>query len=463
VATQCGVPEEEEMALEKATTTSTNTPYPGARSAWYVIAVLFIVTLLSQLDRQLPALLVRPIRAEFGISDTAFSFLQGYAFALFYTFAGLPFGWLIDRTIRRNLIIAGMVFWSIMTVLSGFAQTYQELVITRMGVGIGEAVLAPAAYSMIADYFSPGRRGRAFSVYYLALGIGSGASLILGALIARIIPDVGLTLPWVGAMAQWRLTFLIAGAPGLFLALLLLTVREPARRDAAVALLSRAGAKWSDFFAHLKTHFPTFSRVLLYPGVIAVIGYGVLAWAPAFFDRRFDIPTKTSGLIIGALVAAGGMVGTLLSGWISDRWAARGVPAARLRMAVVAFALVLPTVCLWSLAPAPWMSFGLLTVLFSGFGMAQAAAPTAVQEITPNRMRGKAVAVYLLVGGLLGIGFGPMSIALVTDHVFKTDDGLPYALALVGAPTALLGLWLTWTGLKPYQRTVELLHAEAEK
>lgn len=442
--------------------TQAEAAYPPMRYAWYVIGVLFVATLLSQLDRQLPALLVRPIRAEFGISDTAFSFLQGYAFALFYTFAGLPFGWLIDRTVRRNLIIVGMVLWSLMTVLSGFAQSYEQLVLTRMGVGIGEAVLAPAAYSIIADYVAPERRGRAFSVYYLALAIGSGASLILGALIARIIPDVGLSLPGVGLMSQWRLTFLIAGAPGLLLALLVFTIREPVRRDAG-ALLSKVGASWGDFLAHLKRHFATYSRVLTYPGVVAVVGYGTLAWAPTFFDRRFDIPTKTSGLIIGVLVAAGGLTGTLVSGWISDRWTARGVPAARLRVAMLAWLLVLPTVCVWSLVSVPWLSFALLTVVITGFGMAQAAAPTAVQEITPNRMRGKAVAVYLLIGGLVGIGFGPMSIALVTDHVFKNDAGLPYALAIVGGPISLLGLWLTWSGLKPYQRTVEALKTEAAR
>ncbi|CAN5141633.1 MFS transporter [soil metagenome] len=443
-------------------TTAGTTPYPPARYAWYVIGVLFVATLLSQLDRQLPALLVRPIRAEFGISDTGFSFLQGYAFALFYTFAGLPFGWLIDRTIRRNLIIAGMVLWSVMTVLSGFAHSYNALVVTRMGVGIGEAVLAPAAYSMIADYVSPERRGRAFSVYYVALAIGSGASLILGALIARIIPDAGLSLPGLGLLSQWRLTFLIAGAPGLLLALLLLTIREPVRRDVAAAM-SKAGAGWGDFLGHVKRHFPTFARVLTYPGVVAVIGYGVLAWAPTFFDRRFDIPTKTSGLIVGALVAVGGLTGTLLSGWLSDRWASRGVPAARLRVAMLAWLLVLPTVSVWSLVGVPWLSFALLALVVTGFGMAQAAAPTAVQEITPNRMRGKAVAVYLLIGGLVGIGFGPLSIALVTDYVFKDDAGLPYALAIVGGPIALLGLWLTWSGLKPYQRTVEVLKVEAAR
>ncbi|MNY28783.1 hypothetical protein D3C86_1627840 [compost metagenome] len=126
---------------------------------------------------------------------------------------------------------------------------------------------------------------------------------------------------------------------------------------------------------------------------------------------------------------------------------------------MLAWLLVLPTVCAWSLVGTPWLSFLLLTLVVTGFGMAQAAAPTAVQEITPNRMRGKAVALYLLIGGLVGIGFGPMSVALVTDHVFKSDAALPYALALVGGPVSLLGLWLTWSGLKPYERTAQALRA----
>lgn len=434
-------------------------PYPPHRYAWYVIGVLFVATLLSQLDRQLPALLVRPIRAEFGISDTAYSFLQGYAFALFYTFAGLPFGWLVDRTVRRNLIVFGMVVWSVMTVLSGFADNYNHLVLARMGVGIGEAVLAPAAYSMIADYVAPHRRGRALSVYYVSLAIGSGASLILGALIARIIPDQGLALPAIGLMSQWRLTFLIAGAPGIILALLLFTVREPARREAAAARAKATGV--AEFLAHLRRYASTYARVLTYPGVVAVIGYGVLAWAPALFDRRFDIPTKTSGLIIGALVAGGGLIGTLISGFLSDRWAARGIPAARFRVTLVAWFLILPTVSVWSLVSDPRLSFALLAVVVTGFAMAQAAAPAVVQEITPNRMRGQAVALYLLIGGLVGIGFGPMSVALVTDHILKGDDQLPYALALVGGPMALLGLWLTWSGQKPYQRTLDAIRAAA--
>jgi predicted MFS family arabinose efflux permease len=134
--------------------------YPNVAYAWYVVAVLFAATLLSQLDRQLPALLVRPLKQEFGISDTAFSLMQGYGFALFYTLAGLPLGRLVDRGNRRNLIIVGLLFWSLATALFAFAHTYMHLLLARIGVGIGEAVLAPAAYSLIADYIEPSRGGR---------------------------------------------------------------------------------------------------------------------------------------------------------------------------------------------------------------------------------------------------------------------------------------------------------------
>ncbi|MDB4281979.1 MFS transporter, partial [Paraglaciecola sp.] len=138
---------------------------PGTLSASF-----FLVTVLSQMDRQLPTLLVGPIRAEFGISDTAFSILQGYAFAIVYTLAGIPLGRLVDRSHRRNMILIGLLFWSLMTICSGFAQTYWQLFAARMGIGVGEAVLAPAAYSMIADYVRPHRRGRALALYYMSIG-----------------------------------------------------------------------------------------------------------------------------------------------------------------------------------------------------------------------------------------------------------------------------------------------------
>lgn len=447
---------------EPASLPTDEAPYPPERVAWYVIGVLFVVTVFSQLDRQLPSLLVRPIREEFGVSDTAFSLLQGYAFALVYTLAGLPFGRLVDRTNRRNLIVFGMLVWSLMTLLSAFTESYTQLFLTRMGVGIGEACLAPAAYSIIADYVPPARRGRAFAVYYLSLAIGSGASLFLGGLIFRLMPAEGLTLPLLGSLESWRLMFFFAGAPGLVLAFSMFTFREPARRDNLKWEAGATKGSVREFLLYLWANASAFARILTFPGVVAIIGYGALAWAPTFFDRRYDIPPSSSGLILGALMALGGVTGTLISGFLSDRWKAKGVPAARLRVTLVGWAIVLPGVVVWPLIGHATLSFALLTMTLTGFALIQAAAPVIIQDITPNRMRGQSIVLYLLIGGLVGIGFGPTSVALVTDHVFRDDAALPYSLALVGGPMALLGLWLCWSGLRPYACASDSLNPDTD-
>ena len=447
----------------------TNPPYPSARYAWYAIGVLFAVTLLSQLDRQLPALLVRPLRKEFGISDTGFSLLQGYAFAIFYTLAGLPLGRLVDRGHRRNLVLIGLLFWSAATLLFAFGQSYTHLLLARIGVGIGEAVLAPAAYSLIADWVAPQRRGRALAAYYVSIAIGSGASLLLGGWLLAVIPAQGLELaafPGLGLLAPWRLAFIAAALPAVPLALvLLLTVREPARQEDLSVGGTQVGTQetplkpsTADFIRYLRQHAATFSRVLTYPTLLSIIGYGALAWAPALFDRTFGIPTSRAGVVLGILVAVAGATGTLASGFLSDWWQARGVPAARLRVALVGVAIFTVPSVLWPLMPTPELAFGLLFLTVLGLGLAQSAAPASIQAVVPNRMRGQAIAVYLLLAGLMGIGLGPTAVALMTDYVFHNDAALRYSLALIAGPSALFGLWLIGSGLRPYARTYAALH-----
>ena len=426
-----------------------DTSYPPLQRAAYVIGVLWLVTLFSQLDRQLPALLVRPIRAEFAISDTQFSLLQGYAFAIFYTVMGLPFGRMVDRYNRQRLIIFGIALWSGMTVLAGFAQSYGQLLMTRMGVGIGEAVLAPAAYSIIADYVAPARRGRALGIYYVSLAIGSGASLLLGGLIFRWVPEQGIVLPMLGHLAPWQLMFVLAGAPGLLLILLTLTVREPQRHE----LAGGADSSIADVLRFLRIHAATFARLLTYPAVLAIIGYGVLAWAPAFFERTHGMPPSQSGPMLGVLVAVAGLTGTLCSGFLSDPWTAAGHPAARFRVTLIAWALIIPCAIAWPLMPTAALALAVLAAAIFGISLGQAAAPPSIQEVVPNHMRGQVIAIYLLLGGLLGIGLGPTAVALATDYLYADDQALGLALITVSAPAALLGLWLSWSGQRPYART----------
>lgn len=429
-------------------------PYPSLRYAAWVIGVLFLVTLFSQLDRQLPALLVRPIRAHFQISDTSFSLLQGYAFSICYTLMGLPLGRLVDRAVRRNMIFWGLLFWTLMTALSGLAGSYTVLFLARMGVGVGEAVLAPAAYSIIADYVAPERRGRALAFYYTSLAVGSGASMLLGGWLLGAIPKEGMALPVLGVLPAWRICFLAAAAPGIVLGALLFTVREPARREQS----EKAGQSTvGEFLAFLGQHRPTFARLLTYPALLAMIGYGMLSWAPALFDRRFHISASRAGIVLGAIIAAAGLGGTLLSGYLSDRWLRKRKRAARFRVALAGTLICAPMAALWPLAPDATTAFVLLGCAVLGLSMAQSAAPACIQEICPNNMRGQAIAVYLLIAGLLGIGLGPTLVALVSDRIFHDDAKLHWALSATVLPTALLAICVCWSGLGAFERARQIV------
>jgi MFS family permease len=449
-------------------TTATGAPaaplaYPPLSRAGYVIGVLFVVTLVSQLDRQLPALMVGPLRAEFGISDTAFSLMQGYAFVLSFTLMGVPLGRFVDGRNRRNLIAAGLLFWSAATALFAFGRSYTELVVARLALGIGEAVLAPAAYSLIADLVAPHRRGRALAFYGVSIAIGSGASLLLAGWLMAVIPAGGLAVAGLGELAAWRLAFLVAALPGVPLALLLMaTVREPARqRDVAADSSRQETPSLADFIRYLRRQPATFFRLLCYPAILTFVGYGALAWAPALFERSHGISPAQSAVALGLGVAVAGTLGMLASGFLSDGWLARGVPAARLRVALVGVAVVAPPAVLWPLVPGPVTAFGLLFLLVFGISVAQSAVPTSIQAVFPNRLRGKAMGAYLLVSGVLGIGLGPTAVALVTDHLFQDDSALRYAIALTAGPAALFGLWLIASGLAPYAHTHDDLHAPA--
>ncbi|WP_404478872.1 spinster family MFS transporter [Novosphingobium sp. BL-52-GroH] len=426
-------------------------PYPPAWQAWSVVAILFVVTLLSQLDRQIPALLVAPIKAEFGISDTVFSLLQGYAFALIYTLMGLPFGRLVDSTNRRNLIVGGVIVWSAMTALTAFANSYTILFIARMGVGVGEAVLAPAAYSIIADYVAPARRGRAISVYYLSLAIGQGASLLIGGLILKMIPPTGAEVPLLGSFEPWRMAFLIAGAPGIFLAALLFLVREPVRRETVIG--SDGGTQtptYKELFAFMRSNMGALWPIFLCPTALAIVGYAAVNWAVAYYGRTFGIPPQQIGVTLGIIVASGGMLGTLTSGFFGDWLVARGIPAARLRVMQVSMLITVLTAGIWSLMPTAELSLAVLGVMLFASVLGHSSAPVMVQEVVPNRMRGQIVAIYLLIAGLGGIALAPTAVALITDYVFQDESAVGLSLAIVGFPIALLGLIVAVASQRPY-------------
>ena len=197
------------------TATPDDTPWPSSTMAWYAVAVLFVAYTFSFADRIILSLLVQPIKQDLALSDTKISLLHGFAFAIFYTLMGIPIGRLADRYSRRAIAAAGIAVWSFMTAVCGIARGYWELFSARVGVGVGEAALSPAAFSMIADLFPPQKLGRALSVYTMGAFVGAGLAFIIGgAVIQSITSSPEMTLPIVGTIRSWQAAFFIVGLPG---------------------------------------------------------------------------------------------------------------------------------------------------------------------------------------------------------------------------------------------------------
>jgi MFS family permease len=423
--------------------------YPTPGYAWYVVLVLLIVGITSYLDRYLISLLVEPIKAELAVSDTQISLLQGTAFALFYVAFGLPFGALVDRANRRTVLAVGIALWSVMTVACGLANSYGQLFIARAGVGIGEACLAPAAYSLIADYFPPKQRGRAMSIYNMSNYLGVGASLLLGGMVLRFLGDTPqVAMPGLGATSTWKVVFFLVGLPGLVLALLMFTVREESRKG----VQGQSKPTFQQFFIHLRSFKGAYTAVYFVSALTAFVGLTFAAWGASFFIRTYGMKPAQVGLTLGPVNALAGVLGCLVSGWLSDRLAASGRPGGRFLIPLIWWPIALAG--LLAMAVAPDRETALLAVAFLTFGsgLGLASVPPTIQDITPNRLRGRATALHFIFSGLLGMGLAPTLIALVTDHLLHDPNALRESLLIVLCPVIVAGFIVCLIGQRAYER-----------
>lgn len=424
---------------------------PSTAYGWYVVAVLLLAYTLSFIDRMILSLLVGPIRADLGISDTQMSLLMGFAFAIFYSALGVPLGWLADHRGRRGLIVAGIAAWSAMTAACGLARGYFGLFAARIGVGVGEATLSPAAYSMLGDYFPREKLGRAMAVYSIGVPLGSGVALVAGALVVDLVTTgAPVVLPFLGELAPWRVVFLWLGVPGLLVAALVwLTVREPARRGgAAEPAPDELGRFLASRRAALGAHFAGMS-------LVALVMYGAMAWIPQFLHRTYAMPVAQAGLWFGAATAVCGACGLMLGGWMADVLYRRGYKDAHLRVVLINAVALVPLFVGMTLAPSAGLALALMVVSMLIGTIHGGVAGAALQMITPNRLRARVVALYFLVANLIGLGLGPTAIALVTDQVFGDDMALRYAIAIVTAVALPLSAIILTLGLKPFARAVE--------
>ncbi len=437
--------------------------WPNPVYSWYVIVVLMVAYTNSYIDRTILALLVEPIRADLNISDTQFSLLHGFAFAVFYTLMGIPLGRMADRRSRRGIMAIGIAFWSIASAACGLAKNFWQLFIARVGVGVGEAALSPAAYSMIADYFPPHRLGRAISVYGVGVFIGSGAAFLIGGVVIGLVATADMImLPIVGEVRPWQVVFFIVGLPGLLIALWVWSLREPKRRNLAVGTAAGQGVPLSEVMAFVRRnratiicHFAGFSALTL-------LFNAVVTWIPALFIRTHGWTAGEIGTALGLSIMVFGTAGIVAGGWFGDFLTRRGYSDSTMRAALIG------TACLWPcVIAAPLVGNAALAVVllcplffFASFPFGLAAA--ALQLMTPNQIRGQLSAGYLFVVNLTGIGFGPTATALVTDFVFGDDLKVGWSMALVAGVTAPIAMVLLGLGMKHYRVSLERMAAETD-
>ena len=432
--------------------------YPPRTYAWYVVGVLTVLYIFSIIDRMILNLLVGPIRRDLGISDTQMSLLIGFSFAVFYTLFGIPFGRLADTGNRRTIIAAGVAVWSLMTAACGLARSFTHFLLLRMGVGVGEAALSPSAYSLISDYFPKEKRATATSVYTMAIFIGTGIASLLGGLVVKFSSAQEVWhLPIFGAPRSWQIIFFIVGLPGLALALLMYTVTEPARKGGRG---DRAGdgkpnVRIGDVTAYMRKNWVTLFCHNVGFALLTFSGIGSGAWIPTFFIRKYGWTAAQAGLVYGSILTVCGPLGLVAAGRLSDWLTKRGRRDSNMRVGLIVALAWLPTGILYTLSPTAGVAVALLipTSLLSTapYGVAHAA----LLEMMPNRMRGQAMAVYIFLGNLIGLGLGPTAVALTTDYIFRDDSAVNYSLLVVGVTAHLAAAALLWLGLSHYIRSLD--------
>jgi MFS family permease len=415
--------------------------------AGYALIALLLAYILSFIDRNVMAVLIGPIRADFAISDFQYSLLHGFAFSMFYIFLGLPIARLADRGSRKWVVTAGVFFWSLMTCLCGVTRSFSTLFLARVGVGVGEAALSPPAYSLLSDYFSEDSLPRAMAVYTLGITVGGGLAYIIGGGVYEYFTEHGaLSLPVLGDLRPWQTTFVIVGLPGFFLVLMLSLMSEPPRRGAPATDYSLAEVK-----THLRLHWQAYGSLIMGVSLLAVLGYGTMAWYPEFLVRSHGMNRAEAGSQFGLIFIIAGSAGTLLGGFSARPLRARGYPDASMRLIVWIAVLWLVPATLGPLFTesnlALWAAVPIVFFLNSYFAL----AISALQNITPNRMRAQVSALMLFMTNLFGLALGPSAIAALTDFVFASDADLAYSLSLLPVLVCpLAAATLAW-GLKYYR------------
>ncbi len=428
--------------------------YPSERYAWWVMFVLTLALLVSFIDRQIVALVVEPLKSDLGIGDAQVGWLYG-GFAIFYAVAGLPIAVMADRRSRRWIIAIGILAWSAMTVACGLSRNFFQLMLARIGVGVGEASLGPSTHSLVGDYFPPDKIPRAMSVFQIGAVVGTGLAFLIGGTVVELVKDSPpIDAGMFGTLKPWQLTFIYVGAPGVLVALLMMTVREPERRSTV-----KAGAFRLSDFAELRQFYTSNWKTVLAHHMgftsLALVGWAFVFWTPTYFSRIHDVPAGQASQVFGWIFIVAGPLGVLWAPLMAEWLAKRGRRDANIVAGLIGGTAVLPIIVLIELSSSvlwAWVLYVPAVFLVnSPYGLANGALPV----IAPPHLRAQIAALYALVGAVFGMGIGPPLGGAISDYIFTGPEGVRYSIMSMTCVFGPIGAGLLWWGRRHYALSLE--------
>jgi MFS family permease len=426
---------------------------------WYVVGVLTLASTFSIIDRQILNVMVGPVKRDLGgISDFEVSLIMGFAFTFLYSVLSYPAGWIADRYSRRNLMIAGIASWSLLTMVCGTVNQYWHLFLARMGVGVGEATLGPAANSALADYFPPTGLPLAIGIVSSAPFIGQGlANIAGGPLIDYLEATPNFVLPLIGEVFSWQMVFIVVGAPGLLIALAMLGLREPRRKGKIN--LDATGVPFAEVWKFVRARWRFFALVFTAYLCLATQGWSLFSWLVEYYVRNHGWTRTEIGVVYGTIALTVGISGSVIGGFWAGMLLARNKADATLRIVLYGTIVLLPTATVLTILPDPWMAVILMIPVTFCMAMPPGLIMATLQAISPNELRGQMVAFYLIAVNFLAYTFAPSLPALISDYVFGSELALGKSISILAVVTYSVAIVCLMLCLKHYRKA--LRQAEA--
>ena len=430
--------------------------YPEKKNSYSAVAVLTLAQVFAFIDRQIPSMLVEPIKQDFNLTDSQIALLGGAAFSIFYAIMALPIGYAVDRYTRTKVLGTGIFLWSLMTALAGLANSFGKLFGARIGVAVGEAVMAPISVSLVSDSFPEKKQGKPMGIITAGVYIGIGITLLGGGFLIDYLTSIGgITLPLIGYLKPWQATFMIVGIPGLVLAIAAFYLKEPRRIEEQADSNHLVDKK--NVFLHLKEHRKTL--IPMFGGLIfmALIFYSFSFWAPTMMIRTFDISLTEVGFILGMITIISSITGTIIAGSAVDYLRNRNYSDAPVRAAMIAVILALPPIISLSFVQTElgaWICIAMYLLFISSF------APLgllAISGVSTGNVRGQTAAIHAFLMMAFGLSLGPQLTAFFTDFVFVDPNLLINSVSLTGLIVLPISALLFKLSLSRYRESSESL------